>query len=787
MKRPLAVSAIALIWGIILADVNISHSWGIVCIIISIIVMILLYRPIKATLSRFLLLAVPFLLIGYSVHSLDKNHHVAVFKPWQGQSVTVEGVVYDEPEFIEGKTRFVLSTKAIIGSENTTLKGERIRVTLYGEDPASVTYGSLVKVKGEIKCPEGRRNLGGFNAQKFFAAREISGTMSAPMQALTLMEGKEAFWLKDAGYKIRQGILRTLDQYLPPKEASILAGMLIGYTADMPEEMEEDFRRAGLSHVMAVSGANIAFLLLPLLWFLQRIGFSRRWSSALSFPLMLFYVFATGMEASVVRAAIMAGVTLTGMLFWRRTDIFCSLAASAILILLGNSFMLFDPGFILSFSATLSLVIFHKPLYERLPVQIPKSIRNTLAGTLAAQLGVIPVIAYSFNTFSLISVLSNLLVVPFTGLLTLLGALLSIIGPFFAPLGHVLGFITRYAAAIILFVTESIAKIPWSEIGIATPSLMLIGLYYFLLIYFRYGHPRMSKEISRPILAGVILLCGAIAIFTAFPSRSLRIYFADVGQGDCILIRTPQNKNIIIDGGGSIHDIKDSYAGECIVVPLLYDLNMTEIDLMVATHGHVDHIGGLKSVMDAVVVKSLVIADAPDIEMRELTDYALEKGIPVSRVKEGEQLLREENLILTTLYPLEEKWLMPDSATTSANELSLVTRLDYGDFNALFTGDIGAETERRLLSDESMLQCDLLKIAHHGSKYSSDAGFLETVKPGVAVIPVGSNRYGHPSPDVLNRLLERGIEVFQTLEHGGVLVEVKKDDNRMRIITVRSQ
>lgn len=785
MKRPLGVSAIALIWGIILADGRNSHGWGLMLVILSLFIMLLLYHPTKATSSRFLLMAIPFLLTGYTLHSINISHHDKILLPWEGRIITAEGRVLDEPEFIEGKTRFTLDIQTIDSDGESTLKNARIRVTLYADDPVSeIQYGSIVRLVGEIKHSQGKRNLGGFNTQKYLAAQEISGTLNVSEKALTILEGQEASWLKSAGYKIRHGILQSISNCLPKKEASVLAGMLIGYTKDMPEEMEEDFRRAGLSHVMAVSGANIAFLLLPLLWLLKRLGFNRRWSSAIAFPMMIFYVFATGMEASVVRAAIMAGVTLIGMLFWRKTDIYCSMAASAIIILIKNSYMLYDLGFILSFAATLSLAIFHKPLLDRLSVKIPKSIRSTLAATLAAQLGVIPVVAYCFNTFSVVSVLSNLLVVPLTGFLTLLGALLAIVGNLALSLGQLLGQFTRIVVDILLFLTENIAAIPWAEIGLATPSLLFVMIYYLVLLYVRYWHPRLPNDVARPVLAGILVLCGTLVVFMCVPSRSLRIYFADVGQGDCVLIRTPQGKNIIIDGGGSINDEKGSYAGERIVVPLLYDLNMAEIDLMIATHSHADHIGGLKSVIDKVEVKRLVVAEAPDIEMRELTDYAEKKGVPIERVKEGKVLFKERELLLKALYPFEETWRMPMSATTNANELSLVTRIDYGEFSALFTGDIGVETEKRLLEDGAMLRCDLLKVAHHGSKYSSDEVFLNTVNPRLAAISVGQNRYGHPSPEALTRLIESGSTVYQTLESGGILVEINEDDSQMCVTTV---
>jgi competence protein ComEC len=784
MKRPLVVAALALIGGILLADVSISHYWGIVFIILSILVMALLYRPIRKQVSPFVFLALPLFLTGYILHTINIQHHYFVARKWADQTVTLEGIVANQPESVEGKTRFTLAVKSVEAPQRMEPEGLNVRITLYTDEPAEgLEYGVLVRVSGELRLPQGRRNLGGFDTRRYLAAKEISAIMSEPASALTLLEGREAQWLKKTGYGIRAQILKVLNQCLPQEEASVLAGMLIGDTSQMPEEMEEDFRRAGLSHVMAVSGANIAFILMPLLGLLQKMGFNRRWASAISFPVMVFYVFATGMEASVIRAAIMAGVTLTGMILWRKADIFCAMAVSAILILLANSFMLFDPGFILSFAATLSLTVFYKPLFNKLPEKLPKSIRDTLAATLAAQIGVLPIIVYSFNTLSVISLFSNLIIVPLTGLITLSGALLALVGSFWLPFALMMGQGITWLIKGMLWLTRSLAGLPWAEINLATPSLMLIGLYYLVLLYLRYGHARLPRDIGRPLLAGIFALCGAVMVLVSLPDRSLRIYFADVGQGDCVLIRTPGQKNIIIDGGGGLNDAQGSYVGENIVVPLLYDLNMTQIDVMIATHGHSDHIGGLGSVLEAVPVRQLIHADAPDPGMNPLLHKARKMGVPTVMAREGDILLAEEGLNLQVIYPLLETWNMPQSATTSANEYSLVTKLDYGAFSALFTGDIGAETEGRILADGAMVDCDLMKIAHHGSRYSSAQRFIEATTPSLAIASVGVNRYGHPHPDVMNRLREQGVRVYDTLNFGGILVTVRGGSRHMAVTT----
>ena len=777
MKRPLAVSAVALIMGILTYEWIPSLLWGLIVVLLFCLVLFLIFRKLPGH-SPFMLLALPFMLTGFFVHLFQSQFYQDQLLQWAGHSVLIDGFILDEPVFMEGKTTFTLNCDRIDDRGSVTqLKNTKIKVNVYCEDSIKeLQYGSHVRLKTVIKIPPGKRNIGGFDYSRFLAARGISGTSNInPMQIYNL-EGTSVFPLKETGYAIRRSILDSLYGSLPEKEASVVAGMLIGYTQDIPESMEESFRRAGLSHIMAVSGANIAFLLFPLMWLLKRLGFNRKWSSAISLPAMIFYVFATGMEASVIRAAIMAGITLIGMILWRQTDIYCSMAVSVILILLYNTFMLFDPGFMLSYLATLSLVVFHKPVFSRLPVKIPKFIRDTLAGTFSAQLGVVPVIAVTFNTFSVVSILSNLIIVPITGILTVAGALLAIFWVVIRPLCSLLGIIVSFMTDVILFVTQTISQFPWAELAIATPGVVLVAGYYVILLTIRYGLPRLKKEYTGKLLAAMLAVYGCFILISLIPSGTLEIYFTDVGQGDSCVIKTPSGKNILIDGGGSINDEEHSYTGERVVVPLLYDLGVTEIDVMIASHGHADHINGLKSVIDKMHVKRLIIADADDSEMNELTDYAINKGIRVERANESDILYSEKDLYMTVLYPLENRAVMPSTRTANANELSLVIRLDYGEFCALFTGDIGFETEARIMGQEA-LDCDLLKVPHHGSKYSSSLEFIKRVSPALAVISVGENTYGHPAPEVEQRLLDSGVRLYETILDGGVLVKINSNSS----------
>ena len=229
MRRPLVISTIALICGIILADVSNSHSWGIISLAICLAIFLLLYKKLKIKSSKFVLLAIPLLICGYLLQSINRDYYYNACKQWEGQSVTVIGTVFNEPEFIEGKTRFTIKINSVNGHKVGSVRGIKLQVSIYDEDPVSnLKYGSIVCLSGEIKIPQGQRNIGGFDMQKFFASRKISGTMGMPIKSLRIEDGWQGSWLKNTGYKLRQGMISILDKSLPPKESSVIAGMLIG-------------------------------------------------------------------------------------------------------------------------------------------------------------------------------------------------------------------------------------------------------------------------------------------------------------------------------------------------------------------------------------------------------------------------------------------------------------------------------------------------------------------------------------------------------------------------------
>jgi competence protein ComEC len=281
-------------------------------------------------------------------------------------------------------------------------------------------------------------------------------------------------------------------------------------------------------------------------------------------------------------------------------------------------------------------------------------------------------------------------------------------------------------------------------------------------------------------------ICLAILI-NIMPGTALKIYYLDVGQGDSSVIRTPDHKTIVVDGGGSGEWEKDIYdIGKKITVPALQHLGIWQIDMIIVSHIHDDHLGGVISILDSYKVKQIMLpisdkygeGEFASTNFEKLKTICKDKKIPILYLKSDSRIMVGKNVELKVLAPEEPFIQFTDS---DVNNNSMVFKLTFKEFDALFTGDIQQEEEVRLL--EKDIQCDVLKAAHHGSPYSSIENFIELADPEVSIISVGRNNYGHPSKQIIERLMKYGSRVYRTDLSGAVMVST--NGSRIKIRTVR--
>ncbi len=698
---------------------------------------------------------------------------------YQGCEITVLGYVSSDCTLTDGKAGFSFFAEEIQLQGKSENFSRTIRMDVYRVcETHDFSPGVRLAISGVLEKPSGARNPGGFNYESLLQARKTPARMAVKADAILFSGENKDLPLLRFGLGIRQVILEQLDINLSDEKAALMAAMLTGYKEDLTDSMENAFSIAGLTHIMAVSGANLAFLLLPLLWLFRMLGLNRKAAAVVTVPFLFFFVLVTGMEASALRACIMACVLMAGKALDRKPDLLNSLGIASLLLLVVNPFLLFDTGFILSFGATAGLALLYGRIRGVIPEWVPKIIRETVSATIAAQAGILPLLILFFSRISLISLLSNLLVVPLTGMATVLGMVCVILGSLHPFPGQVIGYMLQSLLHVILFITDFCASIPWAQVHMRHWRLPAILSWYAVLIPTgAYGLPffirHKTKLVAGAFLAGVCILLSGL-----MPGR-LKVTFIDVGQGDSALIQTASGRNYLVDGGGTIQESETGYIGERILLPLFMHEGVTSLEQVFITHAHTDHMAGVLTLLQSFPVKSVGLPDysGANQDFEALIKICFEKGIELNYYSTADEVFLDPQTSIRFLHPDTDN----QALSGNLNNTSLCALLSYGQLQILFSGDLETSAEKIFFGNNFILDCDILKVPHHGGKNASSERFIHFTQPETAVISVGRNSFGHPSEAVLNRLDTRGVRVYTTLENGAVIVD--SDGSKYRIRT----
>lgn len=708
--------------------------------------------------------------------------------------------------------------------------------------------GQRIELEGTLERPNTARNFDGFDYRDYLRIQRVHWILKAAGASSVKVEtdaGINPAMLLGKVDAVRSLLAERIERLFPGWQAGYMQGLLIGLASELEPEKYAQFSQLGLTHILAISGSHVAINVGLIFGLLRLCRVTRENSHRIVFWFIPAYVLITGFSPSVIRSGLM---TMIGIYLLRRgllKDGLNVLSAAALLMLLWEPYYMLNVSFQLSFIVTAGLILF-VPLLMPYLRWLPARMAGAAAITIAAQIVSFPLTIYYFNQFSLLSLAANMLLVPIIGMLALPGGTAALLlSAVWLPLGEWLAYPIRLLNTATFVVTEWLNDRSGFMTYWKSPSLAWIAVFYavfYLLLYSRHrsrivqeasqagnddtqplgpqqgksawksGSRRKWRELAqirpmqlmRAVLAGLLL----VQLYLGYQPLNMKgrghVQFIDVGQGDCALITTPEGKNLLVDGGGTVSFRKPEEAwrnrrepfevGAKTVVPLLKKRGINRLDAVILTHGDQDHAGGLQAVLEQFPVDALLIngtlSDSKTIA--KLMATALQKEIPIYTAAQGMSLKIDSSTTLRILSPeppASDGGRIPYSK--EQNHESIVFALQMAGATFLFTGDMDEAAEHRVLEElaygslahawPEKPYIDVMKIAHHGSKTSTSREWVEYWRPASAVISAGaSNSYGHPHPTVVERLHSAGSQIYRTDRQGEVQMEVGNGRIRVR-------
>lgn len=716
-------------------------------------------------------------------------NHIYHFK---GKEGTVIGKVCQvDINFNDGYQEIIIDTQTFKTSQNIFETNGRLLLKIY-EIEKIVAFNDIVKAEVILTEPSLPGNYGEFNYREYLAQQKIFLTDNIKTNQIEIIGNKKEINLASILNDIKTNIIDKIEKIYRHTDArAIIKAVVIGDRSEITEELKDVFQVAGVMHILAISGLHVGIIAMVLFLLFSTISdnkLSKSFKYIFIIIIMLGYAAITGFRPSVSRATLMFIVLLGAKLLNRPYNVYNSISIAAFLILLWQPLYLFDTGFILSFTATF-FIIFLTPIMESILKDclflLPDYLVKSLSVSASAWLGVMPLSAFFFYKISIISILSNILIVPVIGVIIIF-ALFSIFLSFlFLPLGNFLALVNNGLISLLIFIGEKLSLLPFAYRDIAQPGILSIAIYYIIIVFifyslkYRYNINILKNKIT--IYSTIILILLVISINILKPSPLLAVHFINVGQGDSILIQTPEKQNILIDGGGT--PFSDYDMGKNVVIPYLRRQGVNHLDIMVLTHPDLDHMEGLLPVLEEIKVDLVIDSNIPCQEEIYKDFLALIKKngkTTYHKTQAGDKIEVCKDIDIFIINPIYSDLTINEN---NFNNNSIVLKLRYENINFLFTGDIEEEIEKKILSNNASLNSNILKVAHHGSISSTSTKFLDAVAPEVAVISVGSNNFGHPHPDVIKKLENRCQQVFSTDRNGTVLV--KTNGKNIYIDTLR--
>jgi competence protein ComEC len=799
---------LAFIGGIALAPVvalpNITPLFLGVLLCFSLGFLACLHLQNKSTTVFVLLIPVVFAigyLHGYSHLQVpsDQNH---IFNRIIAKTdVVLIGTMSTMAGFDGRTSQTTIETKSIRLKESTTLlptKG-KILLRLQGPWPEEITPGDTLAIRVDLKRPDSFRTPGVFDYAQYLARKNIwiSGFVRSPL-FLHKIEAQQSIihTLHYLPEKLRTRIGKQIDEAVPAEQSGIYRAILIGDRSHVDENTLEIFKGSGTTHILAISGLHMAvigmLLYAGIFWFLSRsekllLHFTlKKWAAFLSLPVLLSYGLLAGMNNPVFRAVIMSSIVIIAICTNRQKSPGTLLAFAALLILTIDPLQLFTVSFQLSFSAIIGILfllpILKKMFYDStdsptllsLPKRIFSWIIACLLVSLVANLASAPIVFYSFNRFSTVGPIANLVIEPLICLWSLTAGFLSIPLIFIKP--EISSFLLQVGAIGLdaaMQVALFFSSFSFSTVWLPTPSLWLIFVYFFILIVLAV----IGWQKQWPFLFAILALVVCI-LFMFHPPRkyqggdndAFQISYLDVGQGTATLLEYPSGFRVLIDGGGSSFT---TTVGERVIAPFLWKKGIGKIDAIAITHPDADHYNGLDFIIKRFSPETLWIRDknGHDSNFQQLIRLAEKHRITISIPERGTLWRKgtESLQCIANTTSLEETSVGDDSRLQGNS--GLVIKACSGELCALFPGDIGRSQEKALVDQGFHLKADILLAPHHGSITSNSSQFLTAASPRYLLVSAGRSSKGYfPHKGLSKECKDRQIDLFTTSDQGTLTI-----------------